>query len=103
VAAITAMVGSTFQLNLSVGGTYPSDILEIEGHFTQGSSSGQTVGELVGGVVEMDSSEWSNGIRYHTFGTRPNTEFNVSKHFLWDTLAGLVVSVTKTAQIELKS
>jgi len=23
----------------------------------------------------MDSSHWSNGIRYHTFDTRPDTEF----------------------------
>jgi hypothetical protein len=40
----------------------------------------------------MDSSDWSNGIRYHKFGTRPVTEFNlgrfvpetspeISKHF----------------------
>ena len=26
----------------------------------------------------MDSSDWSHGIRYHTFGTRPDTEFNLS-------------------------
>ena len=24
----------------------------------------------------MDSSDWSNGIRYHIFDTRPDTEFN---------------------------
>jgi hypothetical protein len=24
----------------------------------------------------MDISDWSNGIRYHIFGTRPDTEFN---------------------------
>jgi len=24
----------------------------------------------------MDSSDWSNGIRYHIIGTRPDTEFN---------------------------
>jgi hypothetical protein len=24
----------------------------------------------------MDSSDWLNGMRYHTFDTRPGTEFN---------------------------
>ena len=37
---------------------------------------GRTVGESVGGIFEMDSSDWSNGIRYQTFDTRPDTEFN---------------------------
>jgi len=26
----------------------------------------------------MDSSGWSNGIRYHAFGTRPDTEFELT-------------------------
>jgi len=26
-------------------------------------------------MFRFDSSDWSNGIRYHTFGTRPDTEF----------------------------
>ena len=26
----------------------------------------------------MDSSDWSNGIRYHIFDTRPDTEFKCS-------------------------
>jgi len=27
----------------------------------------------------MDCSDWSNGIRYHNFGTRPDTEFKLKK------------------------
>ena len=62
---------------LSVGGTTtsPSYLLETEGLFTQGSRPGRTVGESVGGILEMYSSDWSNGIRYHVFDTRPDTEF----------------------------
>jgi hypothetical protein len=33
-----------------------------------------TFGESVGGYFEMDSSDWSNGIRYHIFVTRSDTE-----------------------------
>ena len=50
-------------------------LLEIEGLFTQGSRPGRTVGEWVGGMFAMVSSNWSNGIRYHTFDTRSDTEF----------------------------
>jgi hypothetical protein len=60
---------------LSVGGTCPSYLLEIEGLFTQRWRPGRTFSESVGGILEMDSSDWSNGIRYHTFDTRPDTEF----------------------------
>ena len=35
-------------------------------------------GESVGVIFEMDSSDWSNGIRYHIFDTRPDTEFKVA-------------------------
>jgi len=49
-------------------------ILEIEGLFTQESRPGRTVGESIGGIREMDRSDWSNGIRYHIFYTRPDTE-----------------------------
>ena len=38
----------------------------------------------------MDSSDWSNGIRYHMFGTRPDTEFN-------DPAAGYAVSTNTEA------
>ena len=60
---------------LSVGVTYHAYLLDIEGLFTQGSRPGRTVGESVGGILEMDSSDWSNGIRHHIFDTRPDTEF----------------------------
>ena len=52
--------------------------------FTQESQPGRTFGESVGGIFEMDRSDWywsnanANGIRirYHIFDTRPDTEFN---------------------------
>ena len=70
---------------LSVGGTSPSDLLEIEGPVTQGSRPGRSAGYLVGGIFALDGSDWSNGLRYYNFDTRPDTEFNVTQ-FLWDTL-----------------
>ena len=51
-----------------------AEILDIEGLFAQGSRSGRTFGESVGGILEMESSVWSNGIRHHVFYTRPDTE-----------------------------
>ena len=66
------------RIKLSVGVTCHAYLLEIEGLFTQGSRPGRTVGEWVGGIIEMDSSDWSNGIRYHTFETRSDTEFKQS-------------------------
>ena len=56
-----------------------AEILEIKGLFTQGSRPGRTVGQSIGGILEMDSSDWSNGIRYHIFKTTPDTEFKVSR------------------------
>jgi len=56
-------------LKLSVAVTGHPEILEIEGQFTQGSSSGRTLGESVGRNFEMDSSDSSNGTRYHSFRT----------------------------------
>ena len=41
------------------------EILEIEGQFTPGSRPGQTFGKSVVGILEIGSSDWSNGIRYH--------------------------------------
>ena len=55
--------------------TCPFYLLEIEGLFTQGSRPGRTFGESVGGILEMDSSDWSSGIRHHVFVTRSDTEF----------------------------
>jgi hypothetical protein len=60
---------------LSVGVTSDAVLLEIEGLFTQGSRPGRTVGVSVAGILKMDNSDWSNGIRYHIFVTRPDTEF----------------------------
>jgi hypothetical protein len=51
-------------------------LLEIEGLFTQGSRPGRPVGESVGGISNMGSSDLSDDIRYHVFDTRPDTEFN---------------------------
>ena len=42
---------------------------------TQGWRPGRTFSESVGGILEMDSSDWSNGIRCQAFDTRPDTEF----------------------------
>jgi len=53
-------------------------LLEIVGLFTQGHKPGRTVDESVGGILEMDSSDWSNGIQHHIFYTRPDTEFKPS-------------------------
>jgi hypothetical protein len=55
--------------------TRDAESFEIEGLFTQGSRPSRASGETVGGIIEMDSSDWSNGIRYHIFDTRPDTEF----------------------------
>jgi hypothetical protein len=66
---------STTYLKLSVGVTSHPYLLETEVLFTLGWRTGPTVGESVGGIVEMDSSDLSSGIRYHTFDTRPDTEF----------------------------
>jgi len=63
---------------LSVELTGHPEMLEIEGQFTEGLSSGRTLGESVGGVFELDSYDWSNGVRYHTFATRPDAEFKLS-------------------------
>jgi hypothetical protein len=61
---------------LSVGVPWNAYLLETESLFTPGSRPGRTVGEPVGGIFYMDCSDWSSGIRYHIFDTRPDTEFN---------------------------
>ena len=33
-------------------------------------------GYLVVGIFALDGSDWSNGLRYHHFDTKPDTEFN---------------------------
>jgi hypothetical protein len=60
---------------LSVGLTCQAYLLEIDGLLTQGSRPGRTVGGSVGGFSGMDCSDWSNGIQYQIFDTRPDTEF----------------------------
>jgi len=64
---------------LSVGVTHPAYLLETKDLFTHGSRCSRTVGEPSSGFLEMDSSDWywSNGIRYHIFDTRPDTEFRM--------------------------
>jgi len=66
---------SWMPFKLSVGVTRDAYLLEIEGLFTQGSRPGRTLGGLVGGIYEMDRSDWSCGIRYQNFDTRSDTEF----------------------------
>jgi len=66
-----------FKISVSVPGN--AYVLEIEGLFTQGWRPGRTSGESVGGIFEMDSSDWSNGLRYHTFDTRSHTEFKAAR------------------------
>jgi len=50
-------------------------LLEIRGLFNEGSRPGRTFRESVGGILKIDRSDWSNGIRYQVFDTRPDTEF----------------------------
>ena len=47
-------------LKPSVGVTSYACLLEIEGLFTQGSRPGRNFGQLVGGIFELDSFDWSN-------------------------------------------
>jgi hypothetical protein len=51
-------------VKLSVGPTCHPNPPEIKGLFTQGWRPGRTVSEWAGGNFEMDSSDWSTGIRY---------------------------------------
>jgi hypothetical protein len=62
-------------LRLGVGVPRNADLLEIEGLFTQGSRPGQTVGESVGEILIVDSSDWSNGVCYHICYARTDNEF----------------------------
>ena len=56
--AITTSYPMDASIKLSVGGTCPTDLLEIEGLLIQGTRRDRTVGEPVGGILEMDSSDW---------------------------------------------
>ena len=49
---------------------------------TQGWQPGRSFGEAVGGILAMDSSDWSNVIRHYTLDTRSDTEFKPMEHTL---------------------
>ena len=70
---------TTDQLKFCVGRTSSSDLLETEGLVTQGSRPGRSAGYLVGGRFGLDGSDWSNGLQYHIFDTKPGTEFKLRK------------------------
>jgi len=40
-----------------------------------------------GQILEMDSSDWSNGIRYHILDTSPDTEFKPAQSSSYTRLA----------------
>jgi len=40
----------------------------------------------------MDSSDWSDGIRYHTFDTNPDTEFKMARVLVLRPFRGLAHS-----------
>ena len=63
---------------LSVDRTGPFYDLEFEGLFTQGSRPGRTFGESVGGILIMDSSDWSN-------------EFDTISSIPYPTLSSIIV------------
>jgi hypothetical protein len=67
---------------LSVGVTSHAYLLETDGLFTQGSRPGRTLGESVGGIFEMDSSDWSNGIRTIFSIPDPTLNCNHKKSFV---------------------
>ena len=56
---------------------HPHYLQEIEGLpvFTQESPPSRNFGELVCGIFALDGHDWSNGLRYHNFDTKPDTEF----------------------------
>jgi len=47
---------------------------ETEGLYTQYWRPGQTFDEAVGGILKLDSCDWSNVIRHHALDTRSDTE-----------------------------
>ena len=62
-------------VKFSVGLTSQDSPLEIDGPFTQGSRPGRISGESVGRIFDLDSCDWSNGLQYHIFDIRLDTEF----------------------------
>ena len=71
----TSCVGFKDVIKLSVGVTSHFYLLEIDGLFTQRWRPVRTFGEAVGGILVMESSDWSNVIRHHTLDTGSDTEF----------------------------
>jgi len=72
--------------------TCPSDLLEIEGLSTQGSRRGRTFDESVGRDFIMDSTDLSNGNRYHKFDTTSDTDINLSIFEVVSWYEGICVS-----------
>jgi len=78
-------VGRMVKLDLSVGcinsvsGRHVALISsKIEGLSTQESRPGRISAGRRGRIFDLDCSDWSNGLRYHSFDTRPDTEFKGS-------------------------
>jgi len=72
--------GYVSRLKLSIGVT--SHAYLHEGVFTRGTPPGRTLSESVGGILEMDGSDRSNGFRLipiPCFDTRPDTEFKLRR------------------------
>jgi len=61
---------------LGVRGTCPSYHLEFECLFAQESQSGRIFGESVGGIFDLDCSDWLKGLRYNNIDTKPEAKFN---------------------------
>jgi len=69
---------STSLLNtftISVNLTSQIYLLGTGGLFTEGWRPVRAVSGSVGGTFEMDASDWSKGIQYQIFDTRPDAEF----------------------------
>ena len=62
---------------------YLLEIEFIECLFTEGWRPGRTVGESVGGILEMDSSDGSNGIRCHIIEPDPTLSLNPKARSPW--------------------
>jgi len=60
------------QFKLSVVRTSSVDILENRGSINSEIAAGRR-----GRIFDLDCSDWSKGLRYHNFDTRPDTEFIV--------------------------
>jgi len=52
---------------------------KIEGLLTHESRPGRISAGRRGQIFDLDCSDWSNGLRYHNFDTRPDTEFNLNR------------------------